>query len=111
MVSCVSKLISQPKLGQIGHVGGVLKTSGPADFKSAPGFENWPRFVGVIEQNKIFNSLCQYCINTSMCSNVSPFHTYHAECWSIKWVIRIQPKLSRITAIVAVAETGGWVSI
>ena len=35
--------------------------SGPADFKSAPGFENWPRYVGVIEQNKIFNSLCQYC--------------------------------------------------
>ena len=41
--------ISQPKLGQIVHVGGVLKTSGPADFKSV--FENWPRFVGVIEQN------------------------------------------------------------
>ena len=26
--------------------------SGPADFKSALGFENQPRFVGVIEQNK-----------------------------------------------------------
>ena len=44
--------ISQPKLGQIGHVGGVLETSGPADSKSVPGFENRPRFVGVIEQNK-----------------------------------------------------------
>ena len=29
----------------------VLKMLGPADFKSVPGFENWPRFVGVIEQN------------------------------------------------------------
>ena len=53
--------ISQPKHGQIVHVGGVLKTSGPADFKSAPGFENWQTFVGVIEQSKIYNSLCQYC--------------------------------------------------
>ena len=32
--------ISQPKLGQIVHVGGVLKKSGTADFKSVPGFEN-----------------------------------------------------------------------
>ena len=50
---CLWPQISQAKLGQIVHVGGVLKTSGPADFKSAPGFENWPRFVGAIEQNKI----------------------------------------------------------
>ena len=39
------------------HVGDVLKTSGPADFKSAPGFENWPKFVGVIEQKK-YPTLC-----------------------------------------------------
>ena len=45
--------ISQPKLGQITHVGVVLKSSGPADFRTDPGFENRPRFVGVIEQNKI----------------------------------------------------------
>ena len=50
---CLEPQISQPKP--------VLKTppsctiwpSGPADFKSVPGFENWPRFVGVIEQNNI----------------------------------------------------------
>ena len=59
---CFSPEISQPKHGQNVHVGADLKTSGLADFKSAPGFENWPRFVGVIEQNKISNSLCQYCI-------------------------------------------------
>ena len=35
---CLWPQISQAKLGQIVHVGGVLKTSGPADFKSAPGF-------------------------------------------------------------------------
>ena len=33
MVLMFSKQISQLKLGQIAHVGGVLKTSGPADFK------------------------------------------------------------------------------
>ena len=25
------------------------------------GFDNWPRFVGVIEQNKISNSFDKYC--------------------------------------------------
>ena len=40
--------------------------SGPADSKSVPGFDNWPRFVGVIEQNKISDSYENYCI------------TYHA---------------------------------
>ena len=33
---CLTPQISQPKLGQIIHVGGVLKMSGPADFKSVP---------------------------------------------------------------------------
>ena len=42
---CLQPQISQAILGQIVHVH-VLKMSGPADFKSAPGFENWPRFVG-----------------------------------------------------------------
>ena len=50
---CLQPQISQPKLGQIGQVGGILETSGPADSKTVPGFDNWPRFVGVIEQNKI----------------------------------------------------------
>ena len=39
--------------------------SGPADFKSVTGFENWLRFVWVIEQNKICNSFCQLSL---------PFH-------------------------------------
>ena len=52
-ILCLQPQISQPKLGQIAHVGGVLKLSEPADFKTDPGFDNYPRFVGVIEQNKI----------------------------------------------------------
>ena len=55
--------MSQPKLGQIGHIGGVLKMSGPAEFKSVPGFENLLIFVEVIKQNKICNPFCQYCIS------------------------------------------------
>ena len=35
------------------HVGGVLKSSEPAGFKTDTGFDNCPRFVGVIEQNKV----------------------------------------------------------
>ena len=38
MVSCVFNL---KYLGQDVHVGGVLKSSGAADSKSTPGFENW----------------------------------------------------------------------
>ena len=62
--------MSQPKLGQIVHIGGVLKLSEPADFKTDPGFENCPRFVGVIEQNKISNSLCQHCITVNLKYNM-----------------------------------------
>ena len=69
---CLQPQISQPKLGQIVHIGGVLKTSGPADFKSVPGFENWPRFVGIIEQNKICKSLCQYCKCLVKCEYLLP---------------------------------------
>ena len=39
-----------------------MESSGQADSKTVPGFDNWPRFVGVIGQNKISNSLCHYCI-------------------------------------------------
>ena len=40
--------------------------SGPADFKSVPGFENQPRFVGVIEQNKIQQTFFHYCTSTKI---------------------------------------------
>ena len=73
---CLWTQISQPKLGQIGHVGGVLKTSGPADFKSVPGYENWPRVVGEIDQNKICNSFCQHCISIYQCSETR---------WNLFW--------------------------
>ena len=32
--------------------GTVLESSGRADSKTVPGFDNWPKFDGVIEQNK-----------------------------------------------------------
>ena len=56
--------ISQPKLGQIGRVGGVLKLSGPAVSKTDTGFEICPRFVGVIGQNKIQQTYDHDCITT-----------------------------------------------
>ena len=43
-----------------------MKSSGPADFKTDPGFENRPRFVGVIEQNKIQQTFPHDCINTEL---------------------------------------------
>ena len=42
--------------------GGVLESSGQADSKTVPGFDDWSRFKGVIEQNKISNFFCHYCI-------------------------------------------------
>ena len=44
-----------------------MKTSGPADFKSAPDFENWPRFVGVIEQKKYW-TLCASTVDADTAS-------------------------------------------
>ena len=39
-----------------------MKLSEPADFKTDPGFENCPRFVGVIEQNKLQQTFPHDCI-------------------------------------------------
>ena len=68
--------------------------SGPADFKSVPGFENEPRFVGVIEQNKIQRTFFHYCIivqwktlcnmysnNKKKLSTIDPQYIY------VKWCI------------------------
>ena len=46
---CRKPQISQPKLGQFQHSGGVLESSGRADFKTVLGFEIWTRFVGDIK--------------------------------------------------------------
>ena len=48
---CLWPLLTHANLGQIQLPGTVLE--GRADSESVPGFDNWPRFVGVIEQNKI----------------------------------------------------------
>ena len=62
---CLWPKISPPKLGQIEHVGGVLKLPGPADSKTDTGFEICPRFVGVTGQNKIQRTYDHDCINLS----------------------------------------------
>ena len=56
-ISCPWPWFNQPNLP-----GYVLKSLGQVDFKTVPGFDNWPRFVGAIEQNKISNSYENYCI-------------------------------------------------
>ena len=43
-----------------------MESSGRADFRTVPGFDNGPRFVGVIEQNKISDSYENYCILPSI---------------------------------------------
>ena len=53
LIYCLLPWLSQPNLGQIKLSGTVLESSGRADSKTVPGFDNWPRFVVVIEQNKI----------------------------------------------------------
>ena len=65
MASCVFNLkyLSQ-NLVKLNIVGGVLKMSGPVDFKSVTGSENQPRFVGVIEQNNIQQTFYHYCISS-----------------------------------------------
>ena len=62
-ISCLWPWFTQPNLGQIQLPGGVLESSGQADSKTVPGFDDWPRFEGVIEQNKISHSFCHYCTN------------------------------------------------
>ena len=52
-----------------------FETSGIADFKSVPGFENRPKFVVVIEQNKTSNTFYQYCIQHIV--NLLNFHQLH----------------------------------
>ena len=62
MIYCLLPWLSQPNLSQIKLSGTVLESSGRADSKTVPGFDNWPRFVGVIEQNKIQRTYEHDCI-------------------------------------------------
>ena len=62
LIYCLLPWLSQPNLGQIKLSGTVLESSGRADSKTVPGFDNWPRFVGVIEQNKIQRTYEHDCI-------------------------------------------------
>ena len=62
MIYCLLPWLSQPNLGQFKLSGTVLESSGQADSKTVPGFDNRPRFVGVIEQNKIQRTYEHDCI-------------------------------------------------
>ena len=44
-------------LGQIKLPGSVLESSGRADFETVSGFDNWPRFAGVIENLETIDDL------------------------------------------------------
>ena len=50
---CIWPWLTQSNLAQIQLSGTVLESSGHADYKTVPAFDNWPIFVGIIEQNKI----------------------------------------------------------
>ena len=58
---CQKPQISQPKLGQFQHSGGVLESSETAQSNDAPSFHVWARFMGVNKQNKILISFAKYC--------------------------------------------------
>ena len=57
LIYCLLTWLTQANLVQIQLSGTVLESSGRADSETVPAFDNWPIFVGVIEQNKtsIFN--------------------------------------------------------
>ena len=65
--------------------------SGPADFKSVPGFDNWPRFVGVIEQNKISDSYENYFISW-VPNSVDQYMTF--------WIIYIEHVMMLLQSII-----------
>ena len=46
---CLWPWLTQAILGQIQLSGTVLESSGRADSKTVPVFDNWPKFGGVIE--------------------------------------------------------------
>ena len=71
LIDCLLPWLSQPNLGQIKLSGTVLEPSGQADSKTVPGFDNWPRFVGVIEQNKIQRTYEHDCIVGPCLYNIS----------------------------------------
>ena len=41
-----------------------MESWGLADIKTVSSFDNWPRIVRVIEEDKISNSFCHYCITS-----------------------------------------------
>ena len=53
---CLYPQISQPKLGQIAHVGGVSESSWRADSKTVPDLDNWPRSIWAKQNNQTLSA-------------------------------------------------------
>ena len=63
---CLWPSLTQPNLGQIKLLGTVLESSGRADSKTVPGFDNQPRFVEQLKchmqsQHEGVKFLCDIC--------------------------------------------------
>ena len=52
--------VTSTNLGQLSKL--VLESARPEDSKTVPDFDNRPRFVGDIEQNKISDFYEKYCM-------------------------------------------------
>ena len=89
--------MSEPKLGQIGHVGGVSKLSGPADSKTDPGFENRTRFEGVIGQNLLTQP--QIGSNSTYRHGLPLYRILRARGrkWSMSWGTKKTPEVQKMT--------------
>ena len=74
-----------------------MESSGQADSKSVPGFENWPRFAWVIAKNKILDSFDKYCMIYVCQSNA---FEYFPEC-------QIKPEIKMIWIRIEYME-GVW---
>ena len=68
-----------------------MESSGWADFRTVPGFDNWPRFVGVIEQNKISDSYENYFISW-VPNSVDQYMTF--------WIIYIEHVMMLLQSII-----------
>ena len=72
IISFVWSQISQSKLNQFYHVGGVLESSGQADFKTVPGFAFRAKFEGDIEGFTLLKVLLATTVWNEISTSISP---------------------------------------
>ena len=82
VIKCVKLQITQPKLHQIKDIGGVLESSGRADFKTVIGIPIWPRFDRENKETSWSISNEQYCISSHTLKPIYSLLVYlYVECW------------------------------